>query len=81
MLYINPKGKFILSAQEQRQELRYKVSSEGLSTEIDILIRHPIQVQTKAAVVSNFSVDFDKCVKHLGTFLADVNLSLEKKLI
>ena len=48
--YINPKGKFILSPQEQHQGPRFKVSSDGLSTEIDILIRSPIQVLTEAAV-------------------------------
>ena len=31
-------------------DLGLKVSSEGLSTEIDILQRSPIQVQTKADV-------------------------------
>ena len=29
---------------------QFKASSEGLSTEIDILIRSPIQVQTEADV-------------------------------
>ena len=41
-LDINPKGKSILSPQEQRQGPRFKVSSERLSTEIDILIQSPI---------------------------------------
>ena len=48
--YIFRKGKLILSPQEQRQGPQLKVSSEGLSTEIDILIRSPIQVQTEADV-------------------------------
>ena len=43
-LDINPKGKFILSPQEQCQGPRFKDSSEGLLAEIDI------QVQTKAEV-------------------------------
>ena len=51
MHYINPKGKFILSPQEQRQGPRFKVSSEGLSAEIDKPQRSPIQVQTKVKVV------------------------------
>ena len=42
--------KFILSTQEQRQGPRVKVSSEGLSAEIDILQWSPIQVQTKVDV-------------------------------
>ena len=40
---INSRGKFILSPQEQRRKPRFKVLSEGLSPEIDILIRSPIQ--------------------------------------
>ena len=46
--YVDPKGKFILSPQEQHQITRVKVSSEVLSPEIDILIRSPNQVLTKA---------------------------------
>ena len=49
-VYINPKGKFILSPQEQHQSPRFKVSSKGLSPAINILIRSPIQVLTEAAV-------------------------------
>ena len=45
---INPEGKFILSLKEQRS--RFKVSSEELSTEIDILVRSSIQVPTEADV-------------------------------
>ena len=37
-----PKGKVNLSPQEQRQGPRFKVSSEKLSREIDILIRSHI---------------------------------------
>ena len=44
--YIDPKGKFILSPQEHRQG----TSSKGLSAEIDIPLRSPIQVQTKVNV-------------------------------
>ena len=50
---VNQKGKFIiLPPQEHRQGPRFKVSSEGLSPEIDILIviRSPIQVLTEVAV-------------------------------
>ena len=43
------KGKFILSPQEQRKRPRSNVSSDGLSTEIDILIWSPIQVLAEAA--------------------------------
>ena len=49
-VYINVKGKFIQMLQEQRQGLRFKVSFKGLATELDILIRSPIQVLTKANV-------------------------------
>ena len=50
-MYINPKGKFILSPQEQHQGPRFKASSEGLSPEIDsILIQSPIPVLTEATV-------------------------------
>ena len=44
---INPKGKFILSPQEKRRGPRFKVSSEGLSSEINILIRSPIPTLTE----------------------------------
>ena len=53
LIYINPKVKLILSPQEQRQGPRFKVSSEGLSTEIDIPLPSPIQVLTKADVASS----------------------------
>ena len=43
-------GEIILSPQEQHQGPRFKVSSKGLSPEIDILIRLPIEVLTGAAV-------------------------------
>ena len=33
MLYVNPKGKFTLSPQKQRQGPRFKVSCKGLSPE------------------------------------------------
>ena len=36
LYYINPKGKFILSPQEQRQRPRFKVLSERLSPEFDM---------------------------------------------
>ena len=39
-----------MSLQEQRQGPRFKVSSEGLSPEIDILIRSLIQVLTEDAI-------------------------------
>ena len=48
--YVNPKGKFILSALEQRQGPRFEVSSEGLSPEIDILVRSPIQLLIEMVV-------------------------------
>ena len=44
------KAKIILSPQEQCQGLRFRVSSQGLSTEIDIIIWSPIQVLTEASV-------------------------------
>ena len=56
MYYINPYWKFILSPSKQRQGPWFKVSSEGLSSEIDILIRSPIQVLTKAAVTRHLTV-------------------------
>ena len=48
--YVNPKGKFILSLKDQRQGPWFKVSFEGPSSEIHILIRSPVQVLTEAAV-------------------------------
>ena len=42
--------KFILSPKEQHQGPQLKVSSKGLSLEIDILIRSPVPVITDAAV-------------------------------
>ena len=50
------KGKFILSSQEQCPGPRFKVSSEGLSPEIYILIRSPIPVLTEAAVAKLDSI-------------------------
>ena len=44
---INHKGKSILSHQEKRQGLWFKVSSKKLSPEIDILIQSPIPTLTK----------------------------------
>ena len=41
---------FIILPQEQPQGPRFKVWSEGLSPEIDILIQSPILVLTEAAV-------------------------------
>ena len=43
------KGKLRLSPLMQRQGPRCIVSSEGLTTEINILIRSPMQVLTEAA--------------------------------
>ena len=48
--YVNPKGRYILLTQEQRQGHWFKVSPEGLSPEIDILIRSPFPVLTVASV-------------------------------
>ena len=39
-----------VAARAEPRDLSFKVSSEGLSTEIDILIRSPIQVLTEADV-------------------------------
>ena len=50
LLCINPKKKFILFSQEQRQGPQFKVSSERLSPEIDISIQSPIQVLTETDV-------------------------------
>ena len=59
--YINPKGKFILLSQEQRQGPRLKVSFEGLSLEIHILIRSPIQVITEAVVYCTWQLTVAVC--------------------
>ena len=48
--YINPKRKFIPPSQECARGPRFKVSSEGLSTEIDIPIQSPIQILIEADV-------------------------------
>ena len=45
-----PKGNSYCRRKSSARGPRFKVSSEGLSTEIDILIRSPIQVQTGADV-------------------------------
>ena len=50
LYYNDPKGKFILSPQEQRQIPRFKVSSEGLLLEIDVLMRSPIKVPSEVPV-------------------------------
>ena len=55
MHYRNPKGKFILSPQEQRQGPRFKVSSEGLSPEIDILIRSPVHTNRGRRCLTRFT--------------------------
>ena len=44
---LNTRGKSILSPLEKCQGPQFKVSSEGLSSEIDIIIQSPIQTQTK----------------------------------
>ena len=44
------KENFILSPQEQRQGPQFKVSSEELSPEIEILIWSPYQVLTEGTV-------------------------------
>ena len=44
---INPKGKFILSPQEKRQWSVFKVLSDRLSQEIDILIQSSIPTLTE----------------------------------
>ena len=43
-----PKGKLYCRAKNSAREPPFKVSSEELSTAIDILLRSPIQVQTEA---------------------------------
>ena len=45
-LYPSQKEIHTVAARANAREPRFKVSFEGLSTEIDILIRSPIQVQT-----------------------------------
>ena len=45
-----PKGNWHCRRKSSARGPKFKVSSEGLSTEIDILIRSPIQVQTEADV-------------------------------
>ena len=45
-----PKGNLYRLRKSSARGPRFKVSSEGLSSEIDILQRSPIQVQTKADV-------------------------------
>ena len=45
-----PKGNSYCRRKSSAREPRFKVSSEGLSAEIDIPQRLPIQVQTKVEV-------------------------------
>ena len=42
-----PKGNSYCRRKISAREHRFKVSSEGLSAEIDIPLRSPVQVQTK----------------------------------